>query len=102
MSGCAAAEPFALQVLGNSMAPEFCEGCVVIVDPGAPVTHGVFVVAEHGDGVILRQLMIEENQWSLNALKTGYPRIRIAGPGVIRGVVTQRAGRRRRERKNYL
>jgi len=102
MSGCAAAEPFALQVLGNSMAPEFCEGCVVIVDPGAPVTHGVFVVAEHGDGVILRQLMIEENQWSLNALKTGYPRIRIAGPEVIRGVVTQRAGRRRRERKNYL
>ncbi len=102
MSGCAAAEPFALQVLGNSMAPEFCEGCVVIVDPGTPVTHGAFVVAEHGDGVILRQLIIEENQWSLNALKTGYPRIRIAGPGVIRGVVTQRSGRRRRERKNYL
>ncbi len=102
MSGCAAAEPFALQVLGNSMAPEFCEGCVVIVDPGAPVTHGAFVVAEHGDGVILRQLIIEENQWSLSALKTGYPRIRIAGPGVIRGVVTQRSGRRRRERKNYL
>jgi len=102
MSGCAAAEPFALQVLGNSMAPEFCEGCVVIVDPGAPVTHGVFVVAEHGDGVILRQLIIEENQWSLNALETGHPRIRIAGPEVIRGVVTQRAGRRRTERKNYL
>jgi len=102
MSGCAAAEPFALQVLGNSMAPEFCEGCVVIVDPGAPVTHGAFVVAEHGDGVILRQLIIEENQWSLNTLKTGHPRIRIAGPEVIRGVVTQRAGRRRRERRNYL
>ncbi|MAF08292.1 MAG: peptidase [Acidiferrobacteraceae bacterium] len=100
MSGCAAAEPFALQVLGNSMAPEFCKGCVVIVDPGAPVSHGAFVVAEHGDGVILRQLIIEENQWSLNALATGHPRIRIAGPGVIRGVVTQRAGRRRAKRKN--
>ena len=102
MSGCAAAEPFALQVLGDSMAPEFCEGSVVIVDPGATVTHGAFVVAEHGDGVILRQLVVEEGQWSLNALKTGYPRIRIAGPGVIRGVVTQREGRRREERKNYL
>ena len=102
MSGCAAAEPFALQVLGDSMAPEFCEGSVVIVDPGATVTHGAFVVAEHGDGVILRQLIVEEGQWSLNALKTGYPRIRIAGPGVIRGVVTQRVGRRSEERKNYL
>ena len=102
MSGCAAAEPFALQVLGDSSAPECCEGSIVIVDPGATVTHGAFVVAEHGDGVILRQLVVEEGQWSLNALKTGYPRIRIAGPGVIRGVVTQRAGRRREERKNYL
>ncbi len=102
MSGCAAAEPFALQVLGDSMAPEFWEGSVVIVDPGAPVTHGAFVVAEHGDGVILRQLIIEEGQWTLNALKTGNPRIRIAGPAVIRGVVTQRAGRRRKERKSYL
>ena len=102
MSGCASAEPFALQVLGNSMAPEFYEGCVVIVDPGAALTHGAFVVAEHGDGVILRQLSIDEGQWSLNALETGHPRIRIAGPGVIRGVVTQRAGRRRQERKNYL
>ena len=39
MSGCASAEPFALQVLGNSMSPEFSEGCVVIVDPGAPLCH---------------------------------------------------------------
>ena len=102
MSGCAAAEPFALQVLGDSMAPEFCEGSVVIVDPGAAVTHGAFVVAEHGNGVILRQLVIEAEHWSLQALARGYPRIRIDGLKVIRGVVTQRAGRRRSERKSYL
>ena len=102
MSGCASAEPFALQVLGNSMSPEFSEGCVVIVDPGAPLCHGAFVVAEHGNGVILRQLNIDEGQCSLSALEKGHPRIRIAGPEVIRGVVTQRAGRRRKDRKNYL
>ena len=73
MSGCASAEPFALQVLGNSMAPEFSEGCVVIVDPGGPLCHGAFVVAEHGDGVILRQLNIDEGQWSLSALASGHP-----------------------------
>lgn len=102
MSGCAAAEPFALQVLGQSMAPEFQEGCVVIVDPGAPIRHGAFVVAEHGDGVILRRLAIHDQQWSLEALAEGHPRIRIAGPAMIRGVVTQRSGRRRSERKSYL
>ena len=102
MSGCASAEPFALRVLGNSMAPEFTEGCVVIVDPGAPLAHRAFLVAEHGDGVILRQLHISEQEWSLVALEEGHPRIRIEGPSVIRGVVTQRAGRRRADRKRYL
>ncbi|MCH1521293.1 MAG: S24 family peptidase [Arenicellales bacterium] len=102
MSGCASAEPFALQVLGESMAPEFIEGCVVIVDPGAPIRHGAFVVAEHGDGVILRQLVIENNEWSLQALQEGFPRIRIGSANLIRGVVTQRSGRKRSERKSYL
>ncbi|MEK9784426.1 MAG: S24 family peptidase [Arenicellales bacterium] len=102
MSGCASAEPFALQVIGDSMAPEFTEGCVVIVDPGAPIVHGAFVVAEHGDGVILRQLHIQEREWSLLALKDGFPRIRIEGASIIRGVVTQRSGRRRSDRKRYL
>ncbi|MDP6291821.1 MAG: S24 family peptidase [Arenicellales bacterium] len=102
MSSCASNEPFALQVLGDSMAPEFKDGCVVIVEPGGSVSDGAFVVAEHGNGVILRQLVIETEHWSLQALAQGYPRIRIDGLGVIRGVVTQRAGRRRSERKSYL
>ncbi|MBT6786684.1 MAG: S24 family peptidase, partial [Acidiferrobacteraceae bacterium] len=53
MSSCASNEPFALQVLGDSMAPEFKDGCVVIVEPGGSVCDGAFVVAEHGNGVIL-------------------------------------------------
>ncbi len=32
--GCSTLEPYALRVLGDSMEPEFPEGCVVIVDPG--------------------------------------------------------------------
>ena len=102
MSGCAYAEPFALQVLGESMAPEFMEGCVVIVDPGAAIRHGAFVVAEPGNGVIVRQLVIDNNEWSLQALQEGFPRIRIGSANLIRGVVTQRSGRKRSERKSYL
>lgn len=31
---CSEREPFALRVEGESMAPEFEDGCVIIVDPG--------------------------------------------------------------------
>ncbi len=101
MNSCAAGESFALQVLGDSMVPEFRDGSVVIVEPGGPLRDGAFVIAEHGSGVILRQLVIEQDQWSLHALAQGYPRIRIDGADTIRGVVTQRAGRRRADRKSY-
>ena len=86
MNSCAAGESFALQVLGDSMVPEFRDGSVVIVEPGGPLRDGAFVIAEHGNGVILRQLVIEQDQWSLHALAQGYPRIRIDGADTIRGV----------------
>ena len=33
MSDCAGAEVFALQVLGQSMAPEFEEGEIIVIEP---------------------------------------------------------------------
>ena len=36
-SGCASSEPFALRVLGDSMEPEFKDGCVIIIDPDGVV-----------------------------------------------------------------
>ena len=30
---CSSLEPYALRVLGDSMEPEFADGCVIIVDP---------------------------------------------------------------------
>ncbi len=30
---CSEAEPFALQVHGDSMEPEFKHGCVIVIDP---------------------------------------------------------------------
>jgi SOS-response transcriptional repressor LexA len=41
---------FALVVLGDSMAPEFGEGDVVIIDPSAAVRPGAVVVARLNDG----------------------------------------------------
>src|SRR5574337_576496 len=38
MSSCGDAAPFALRVIGHSMAPEFAEGEVIVVEPWAGVT----------------------------------------------------------------
>lgn len=102
MSACSESEPFALQVLGDSMEPEFADGVIVIVEPGGVVEDGTFVVAFHDEGVILRRLHIDEGGWRLAALNPIYPDIPISGIEQIRGRVVQRAGRRRSERKSYI
>ena len=102
MSSCAGNEPFALQVLGNSMAPEFPEGCVVISEPVGDLRSGSFVIAEHTGAVILRQLHRTNGRWVLMSLDTPLPAYEIDGPEKIKGVVIQRAGPKRRDRKSYL
>ena len=42
---CAGAEPFVLMVLGDSMAPEFAEGEIIVVEPEGLASDGSFVVA---------------------------------------------------------
>jgi SOS-response transcriptional repressor LexA len=94
--GCAGAEPFALMVLGDSMAPEFAEGDVIVVEPDGLATDGAFVVAQLSDGWSLRQLRRDGEGWTLRALDPRHPPQRILGLGAIRGVVIQkrRVGRR--------
>ena len=99
---CSANEAFALRVIGDDMAPEFADGQIVIVEPAGRISSGCFVVARLDDGVILRQLEIDGQVYRLRALKPGLPEIELeAGPGVLVGVISQRAGRRRREHKRY-
>ena len=102
MTACNGSESFALQVLGPSMAPEFPAGCIVIVEPAGVVTDGCFVVAEHLGEVLLRQLKMLNGHWFLHALADNYPALAINGLEQIRGLVIQRAGRRRRDSKLYV
>ena len=102
MSSCAGSEPFALQVLGDSMAPEFPEGCVVVSEPGGAVHDGCYVIAEYKGEIILRQLRLTNSVWHLEPLNPKYPHLKIDGPENIRGIVIQRAGRRRADRRSYL
>ena len=94
---CSGAESFALLVLGDSMAPEFVEGEVIVIEPEGLATEGSFVVARaHGEW-IFRQLIAGGGGWQLRALNPAYPTTDIPDLSSVRGVVIQksRPGRRR-------
>ena len=97
VTDCSAAEPFALVVLGDSMAPEFAEGDVIVVEPEGLARDGSFVIAQVDGDWTLRQLVRADDVWSLRALNPAYPAVTVADLKPVRGVVIQksRPGRRR-------
>jgi SOS-response transcriptional repressor LexA len=99
--GCAAAEPYALRVIGDSMVPEFQDGHVIIVDPGMPAVSGAYVVVDYNGETTFRQFIVEGARKYLRPLNEDFPIIDLTGKYTIRGVVVQRAGRRRKDRKHY-
>ena len=101
-AGCATGEPYALRVLGDSMEPEFADGSIIIIEPGGSVENGSYVIARVDDGdYIFRQFITEGGRSFLKALNPGYADVPVPGTEVVRGVVVQRAGTRRRDRKRY-
>lgn len=103
--GCGSAEPFALRVLGDSMEPEFEDGCIIIIDPAGVISSGAYVLAQHNDNdeYIFRQFIRDaQGRCYLKALNEGYETIEVPGAEVIRGVIVQKSGTRRHQRKHYI
>jgi len=100
-SGCGALEPYALRVLGDSMEPEFADGCVVIIDPGYLPHDGSYVIVEYAGDVFFRQLVFDGERRFLKPLNPKYGGFELLPPYTIRGGVVQRASRRRAQRKHY-
>lgn len=94
---CAAHEPFALQVLGDDMQPEFAPGDVVIIEPDGLLRDGSFVLAQLAGDWSLRLLARDGSGWRLRTLRAGDAGLPVADLGCVRGVVIQRSkpGRRR-------
>jgi DNA polymerase V len=99
--GCSGAESFALLVLGDSMAPEFVEGEVIVVEPDGLAVDGSFVVAQVAGEWTFRQLVATGGGWALRALNPAYPETALADLAPVRGVVIQksRPGRRRAQKR---
>lgn len=99
--GCASDEPFALQVLGDSMEPEFEHGCIIVIDPAGAIQNGCFVLAEVNGEHIFRQLLVQEDRLYLKPMKSTYETIEIASLKPIAGVIVQKAGTRRSQHRRY-
>jgi len=102
-TGCSAEEleAFALRVIGDSMSPEFEDGHIIIVDPGHPLVNGAYVVIEQNDEFFFAQYKRRgERQW-LHHLNPAFDDIELRAGFTVKGVVTQRSSRRRRDIKHY-
>ena len=100
--GCSAGEPFALQVIDDSMEPEFKRGCIIIIDPEGLAIHESYVMAQVENGYIFRQLVIEGQRHFLQPLNQDYMHEkREINLDDIKGVIIQQAGTRRKDRKFY-
>jgi len=99
--GCSALEPYALRVLGDSMEPEFADGCVIIVDPGYVPRDGSYVIVEFAGDVFFRQLVFDGERRFLKPLNPKYGGFELTAPYRVRGGVVQQAGRRRAQRRHY-
>ena len=100
--GCANSEPFALRVMGDSMEPEFKDGCIIIIDSAASVESGSYVLAMVDEEYIFRQFIMKDDRYYLSALKEGYEDIVLENRDAVRGVIVQRAGTRRKDHKHYV
>ena len=98
---CSTLEPYALRVLGDSMEPEFADGCVIIIDPGCVPRDGSYVVVEFAGDVFFRQLVIDGERRFLKPLNPKYGGFELTAPYTIRGGVVQQRGRRRSQHRHY-
>ena len=102
-SGCTAdtTEPYALQVIGDSMLPEFQDGNIIIVDPGVALYDGAYAVIDYGGEIIFSQYHQRGGRKWLEHLNPDTAAIELIPPYELKGVVVQRSNGRRKYLKHY-
>ncbi len=100
---CCQTEAFALMVLGDSMAPEFVEGDVIIVEPAGVAIDGSYVLAQAAGEWIFRQLVKSGDTWQLRPLNPAFAVMAMSDLSAVKGVIVQKSKPgRRRATKRYV
>ena len=92
LDDCSYNELFALQVLDDSMEPEFPDKCIVVIEPASACASGAYVFIEvEGVRWFRQYLQDEQGNPRLVALNDLYPDIELDGiEHKILGVIVQR------------
>ena len=102
-TGCSMHEPFALQVLGDEMEPEFPDRCIIIIEPTNQYRNGCYVFAEVEDVRWFRKYVkdADGHEW-LIAENRIYPDIALDHlQWKVLGVIIQRNVRRKIKHYDY-
>ena len=102
-TGCSMHEPYALQVLGDEMAPEFPDRCIVIIEPTDQYRNGCYVFVEV-EGVRWFRKYVKDTtgRECLVAENRIYPDIELNGlEWQVLGVIIQRNLRRQIKHYDY-
>jgi phage repressor protein C with HTH and peptisase S24 domain len=102
-TGCSMHEPYALQVLGDQMEPEFPDRCVVVVEPTDNRRNNSFVFAEvEGVRWFRKYIRDDDGTERLVAMNRIYPDIELDGlEWHVLGVIIQRNIRRKIKHYDY-
>lgn len=96
LGSCASSEPFALQVLGDSMEPEFPDKCIVVIEPIDKCSSGAYIFVEVEDSRWFRKYLNDEQGERLVAENSEYPDIPLEGMNwKVLGIIVQRNIRRK-------
>jgi SOS-response transcriptional repressor LexA len=83
------AHTYALRVQGDSMTPDFPDGCIIVVEPELDPLPGDYVIAKNGDDeATFKQLIKDGADYYLKPLNERYP-IKPLGSYRVIGVVRE-------------
>jgi SOS-response transcriptional repressor LexA len=89
---CSYNELHALQVLDDSMEPEFPEKCIIVIEPSQVCASGAYVlISVEGERWFRQFIRDEQGNEKLIAVNSDYPEIPLQGTDFkIEGVIVQR------------
>lgn len=101
-STCTTREPFVLRVVGDSMAPEFEAGSIIVIDPEQTVRQGDYAVAQVADQLQLGKLKISDGVLQFATTSNENNDTVAIGYKDILGRVVKRTDSRRYSSKEYI
>jgi len=95
-------EPYALQNIGDMMAPEFSENCIIIVDPSRPIHNKAYVIINFNDELYFRQYFEENGRKVLRCINSVYAEIELDSNFEVHGCIIQQKQRKQKSLHYYL